>query len=144
MNQVFDYINMDDGFENERDGPCFGSSALQKKTAPNESDRSPAADREKFKAPELKKHSELKKSIAEARTDPVQPTGEDAGAADDDAEFLKAGPRQRTFTFSQAESPDTNDRKEDDEEEEDQENDIQSRKEEIKKQLMSLQDQEAN
>ena len=28
MNQVFDYINMDDGFDNERDGPCFGSSAL--------------------------------------------------------------------------------------------------------------------
>lgn len=60
---------MDDGFEG--DGPRFGSSALQKKPATDDRDRSPAADREKFKAPELKKHSELKKSIADARADPA-------------------------------------------------------------------------
>lgn len=142
MNQVFDYINMDDGFENDGDGPRFGSSALQKKPVANDRDRSPAADREKYKAPELKKHSELKEL---KKADPAQQTGEDAGAAADDDEFPK-GPRQRTFTFSQAESPDAGDRKEGDEEEDDQENeaDIQGRKEALKQQLRSLQEQEQN
>ena len=66
MNQVFDYINMDDGFEHDRDGPRFGASPMQYKNATNDRDRSPAVDREKYKAPELKKHSDLKKGIADA------------------------------------------------------------------------------
>lgn len=116
MNQVFDYINMDDDFNNDKEGPRFGSSALQKKSASNDRDRSPVIDREKFKAPELKKHSELRKG------------GLFEGEEEEPEETLpETSGRKRTFTFSKAnESPDK--------QEEDQQSaaDIQSRKEQIK------------
>jgi hypothetical protein len=72
MNQVFDYINMDDGFDNDKDGkdgPHFGASALQtnksvdkipkvpiaaipeKEEQKETRERSPTTDREKYKAP---------------------------------------------------------------------------------------------
>lgn len=98
MNQVFDYINMDDGFENDRDGPCFGQSALQKNKSveplpvPVENvarDRSPTTDREKYKAPEMKKHAQLKKGMFEAVADAEK--AEDDPEGKDDS--FDAGPR---------------------------------------------------
>ena len=62
LNQCFDFINMDDGFDAEKDKPNFGASAQTKKQATTEErDKSPAADREKFKAPVIKKNAQLKK-----------------------------------------------------------------------------------
>ena len=140
MNQVFDYINMDDGFDAAQDAPAFGSSALQKKSSAQERDRSPAAARAKFKPPEVKKHSQLKKGMAEAMAEAEEQLPEDqAGASDDDADWKdKDGPRKRTFTFSQAlEGADPDEQNDEDG---GAAGDIQSRKEQIKQQLLSLQD----
>ena len=57
--QAFDYINMDDGFDPVKDSPGFGTEQLEKDKSPSP-DKSPAADREKYKAPDIKKNSEIK------------------------------------------------------------------------------------
>lgn len=133
---------MDDGFDPEKDSPGFGTSAQNSKlekqemsVSPNPSpEKNPAADREKFKAPDIKKNSQLNK----AKGFEKQLQAEDQDLDDD----FDTQPRQRTFTFSKALGEDQSDSVESPEKDGETAGDIDARKEQLKKELMSLQDTE--
>ena len=54
---------MDDGFDPDKESPGFGSSTpntkLEKNPMSASPEKDPLADREKYKAPEIKKNSDL-------------------------------------------------------------------------------------
>lgn len=118
---------MDDGFDSERDKPAFASSAQPPQETKVERDKSPVADREKYKAPEMKKNAQLKKGKAADHEKPKSLFPEDD---DEEEQTFNQPPRERTFTFSNA-LAEVN--KEEGEEEEEEDNvDIASRKEQLK------------
>lgn len=100
-------------------------------------DRDPAADREKFKAPDIKKNSEMKKGKT-IDYDKMKNIQADNNNEVDD--FDK--PRERTFTFSKALGEDQDDSIGSPQMNDENSGDIESRKELLKKELMSLQEQE--
>ena len=104
--------------------------------SPDKRDKSPAADREKFKAPDIKKNSELNKVKGFEK----QLQADDKDVDDD----FDTQPRQRTFTFSKALGEEQSDSMESPQKDNETEGDIDARKEQLKKELMSLHDQDAD
>ena len=140
LNQAFDFINMDDGFDAEKDKPNFGSSAqtTKKQATTEERDKSPAADREKFKAPVIKKNAQMTKGkIQVADEDNSKQIADNEDDLDKD---FDSQPRERTFTFSKALGMEGGEGTDSPQNNSENDNDIDARKEKLKQQLMSLQE----